>query len=182
MRRAAPWLLWWTGAFCFYLLLVWKISLAEVLVGGAAAALAAGVAEAARRAGMAHLSVDVRWPARARRLPRGVVADTILLGVTLWRHLTGRRTGPGEFRVASLASGSDDARSAARRALLVAGLTVTPNTIVVAFDADEDHMLPSCARCTAATSATTSRGSCWGLLCSGVSSPGRSAEPQADAR
>lgn len=141
MRRAAPWLLWWAGGFCFYLLLVWKVSLAEVLVGGAAAALAAGLAEAARRAGMAHLTVDVRWLARAGRLPKGVAVDTVLLGVTLWRHLTGRRTGPGEFRVASLASGGDDARSATRRALVVAGLSVTPNTIVVAFHADENHML-----------------------------------------
>jgi hypothetical protein len=36
---------------------------------------------------------------------------------------------------------SDDPEDAARRALLVAGLSVTPNSVVVGVDADRDEVL-----------------------------------------
>ena len=140
-KRAWSWIFWWVGALAFYLLLAWKVSLAEVLLGCVAAALTATVAVGAGRRGMAHFAPDRRWAARARRLPSRTVGDTFLLARALIHHSRGTRPSVGDFRVVALDSGGDDARSAARRAFVVAGLTVTPNTIVVSFDADADHML-----------------------------------------
>jgi hypothetical protein len=47
----------------------------------------------------------------------------------------------GEFRVVAFPSEDDDARSAARRALATAAVSVAPNTLVVGVEGGEGVML-----------------------------------------
>ena len=66
--------------------------------------------------------------------------DTWLLTVALWRHCTGSPV-RGVFRVVPFPSEADDDRSAARRALVTALVSVAPNTVVVGVEGAEGEML-----------------------------------------
>jgi hypothetical protein len=69
-----------------------------------------------------------------------VLRDCWLLAAALWRHCTGRPV-RGEFRVVPFPVEADDARSAARRALATALVSVAPNTVVVGVEGGEGEML-----------------------------------------
>jgi multisubunit Na+/H+ antiporter MnhE subunit len=129
----------WIVLLALWLLLV-TVSVSELLAGVVAAAIAATAVEVVHAQGLVRFDPDPRWLLRIWKLPRGIVRDCWLLSVALVRHLTGRSVNSG-FRAIPFHSGGDDARSSARRALVVPALSVSPNTYVIGIDEESDLML-----------------------------------------
>jgi len=112
----------------------------EVIVGLVAAAIAATAAELVRSQELVRFRLDPHWLRGLPGLPWQVLHDTWLLTVALWRHCTGSPV-RGVFRVVPFPSEADDDRSAARRALATALVSVAPNTVVVGVEGAEGEML-----------------------------------------
>jgi multisubunit Na+/H+ antiporter MnhE subunit len=147
--RVGLWLSWWTVFTLFWMLLVGTLVAPEVAVGALAAAVAATVAEIVRVQDARRFRPRLRWLLRARRLPGLVVADSITVFAALWRHLRGVPAA-GAFRAFRYPTRGESSRDAARRALLNAAISITPNTIVVGIDEESElilvHQLVPCER------------------------------------
>ena len=140
-QRVAHWLAWWIALFFLWQLFVNTFVAAEVLAGLVAAAVAATAAEAVRGQGLVHFHPKARWLMRARVLPLAVVQDSLTLARVLWRRIATHEELSGDFSTVPFDSRGDDPESAARRALYVAAISLTPNTYVLGIDRDEDVML-----------------------------------------
>lgn len=125
---------WWTIFFGLYLLFASKLAGSEVVVGFAAAALAATGATLTSRAARQRFRARVRWLLLLGRLPGRILTDCGMVGLALWRRLARRKTVKGKFRTIPFDPGGQDALSTVRRALVTAGISLAPNTYVVAID------------------------------------------------
>jgi multisubunit Na+/H+ antiporter MnhE subunit len=135
------WMCWWVAFVVTWLLLVGTLERNEILAGVGAGAVAATVAELVRVQDYRRFRPRAKWLFRAARLPAHVFADSLLVFRVLYRRLfTADRRG-GAFRACRLDPGGDDAQSAARRALIVASLSLAPNTYVVGIDEEEGLIL-----------------------------------------
>lgn len=133
---------WWAGLVALYLLLVDTTETAEVAAALIIAAIATASLLLVTALGMAHGAPRLRWLALlARRLPARVVKDCAIVFAALWRRLVLREAVDGAFRVVHFDPGGDDPRSAARRALIVAGISLPPNSYVVSLDAEAGSLL-----------------------------------------
>ena len=115
---------WWLALLVFYLLLVSKVPWPEVVAGSVAALFAAGAAALTKRAGQLRFLPTwqgMKWLVPA---PLKALRDCGLLGAALWWRLSGSREVVGVFRAVPFDPGGDDPRSAARRALVIAGITL----------------------------------------------------------
>jgi multisubunit Na+/H+ antiporter MnhE subunit len=139
-RRANLWIVWYVSLVVLWLAFVDTLALAEVVLGLVAAAVAASAAEVVRTQALIRFHMEPSWLRDLRMLPWQVLRDSWLLGVALWRHLTGHPV-RGVFRVVPFPSERDDARSGARRALATGVLSLAPNTYVVGIEGDEGVML-----------------------------------------
>ncbi len=70
-----------------------------------------------------------------------MVRDTATVFAALWRHLFTSDRVQGAWRALPYEAGGDDPRSAARRALVTAAISATPNTYVVGIDRETNVML-----------------------------------------
>jgi multisubunit Na+/H+ antiporter MnhE subunit len=140
-ERVTHWLAWWIALVLLWQLFVNTFAGAEVVAGLAAAAVAATAAEVVRGQGLVHFRPRARWLPRTRALPPAVLQDSLTLARMLWRRIVARESVSGEFSTVSFESGGDDPESAARRALYVAAISLTPNTYVLGIDRDENVML-----------------------------------------
>jgi multisubunit Na+/H+ antiporter MnhE subunit len=139
-RRAGFWIAWYVALVVLWLAFVDTLAWEEVAAGLVAAAVAATAAEIVRSQDLVRFRLEPRWLRGLSGLPWQVVRDTWLLTAALWRHTTGRPV-HGTFRVVPFPSEADDARSAARRALVTAVCSVAPNTVVVGVEGGEGEML-----------------------------------------
>jgi multisubunit Na+/H+ antiporter MnhE subunit len=139
-RRAGFWVAWYVALVVLWLAFVDTLAWEEVAAGLVAAAVAATAAEIVRSQDLVRFRLEPRWLRGLSGLPWQVVRDTWLLTAALWRHTTGRPV-RGTFRVVPFPSEADDARSAARRALVTAVCSVAPNTVVVGVEGGEGEML-----------------------------------------
>jgi multisubunit Na+/H+ antiporter MnhE subunit len=137
--RIGWWLASWVVLLGLWLLLV-TVSVAELIAGMVAAAIAATAFEVVRAQGLVRFDPDPRWFLRMWKIPRSVVRDCWILTAALFHHLTGKPVNSG-FRAIPFRSGGDDDRSSARRALVVPALSVSPNTYVIGIDEGSDLML-----------------------------------------
>lgn len=137
--RIGWWVAWWVALLGLWLLLV-TVSVAELIAGMIAAAIAATAAEVVQAQGLVRFDPDPRWLLRVWKLPGSIVRDCWLLSVALIRHLAGHPVNSA-FRAIPFRRGGDDARSSARRALVVPALSVSPNTYVIGIDEESDLML-----------------------------------------
>jgi len=74
-------------------------------------------------------------------LPWRILVDCFALFAALWGHLAKREPVRGAFRAFRFTSTGDDARAAAKRALITAAITSTPNTYVVGLDRQRQLIL-----------------------------------------
>ncbi len=126
--------------FLLYLLLVGKIAWPELLAGGLIAAVAVTAREAACRCGGArHLFIST-WAVRFIHLPWQVVTDSVRVFAVAARALVQSR-GRGQFLHVPFDPGGEDPASAGRRALVVGGLSVTPNAIAVQVEPHKRRLL-----------------------------------------
>lgn len=123
------------------ILFVGKVDAQETPVGAAVALVAAAVAVAA--AGLAGRRYRIRaaWLRFVPRVGFGVVRDTVLLAGVLARRLAGGPLPDDRFEELPFEHGGDDSESTARRALAVAAVNASPNTIVISTDPERETML-----------------------------------------
>jgi multisubunit Na+/H+ antiporter MnhE subunit len=138
--RARYWVAWFLPLFVLWLAFVDTLAIAEVVVGLVAAAVAATASEVVRDQDLVRFRLKVSWLRDLRLVPLQVLRDCWTLAGALWRHLTGRPV-HGVFRALPFPAERDDARSAARRALVTGVVSLTPNTYVVGIEGDDGSVL-----------------------------------------
>lgn len=140
-RRAGVWLTWWVLMMSFWIILDDSLATDELLAGAAAAALAATLAELAGYQSATRLHMRIEWLGPALRLPVELAADTWTVFAALWRQLARGQQPASGFREVAVPFGGQSMEARSRRALLVAGKSVAPNTFVVGLDAKRDVMV-----------------------------------------
>ena len=140
-RRAGAWLTWWVLLMSFWVILDDSIATDELLAGAGAAALAAFLAELATYQAAARVRVRARWLARVFGLPGQVAGDTLIVFGALWRRLAHGEEPPSGFRVVPVRYGDDSAEGRTRRALLVGGKSIAPNSFALGIDSGTNTMV-----------------------------------------
>jgi multisubunit Na+/H+ antiporter MnhE subunit len=140
-RRAGAWLAWWVLLMSFWVILDDSIATDELLAGAGAAALAALLAELVTYQAAARVRIRARWLARVIGLPGQLAGDTVIVFAALWRQLARAEEPPSGFRVLPVAYGDDTAEGKTRRALLVGGRSIAPNTFVLGIDSGTNTMV-----------------------------------------
>ncbi|MFL5798119.1 MAG: Na+/H+ antiporter subunit E [Actinomycetota bacterium] len=140
--RFVVWLAWAVGCMALWMLLTSTVDRPELIVGAGVSVIAASIVEAVRDREAFGFRPRLRWVRLAVGIPRRIVSDTVSLTGVLIRHATGRRRVRGVFVAVPFPHGPEgDPEAAARRALATVGISVSPNTYVVGFDAGRDEVL-----------------------------------------
>ena len=130
-----------TGALFFgaYLLLVLQVSADELLAGALVGSVAAGLLEAIRAQTQLEFRLRIAWfGVLLRRVPGQAWADCVLLA----RGLFARQLPVGELRAVPFDGERGEPNEAAgRRALVVVGASLSPNSVVIAVDAASRRLL-----------------------------------------
>jgi hypothetical protein len=125
----------------FWVVLDYSVATDELLAGAGAAALGAALAELAAEQARTRFRMRLRWLAPALRLPGDTVRDTMIVLAALGRRLlTGRQPNSG-YRELPVAYGDDTAAGQTRRALLIGGQSVAPNSFALGLDAERGVMV-----------------------------------------
>lgn len=140
-RRAVFWLAWYLPLFGLWMLFVGSLALEEIALGALAAAATATAADLVRAQDLVRFHMRPRWLRDVWRVPWQVVVDSGVLAVALWRQLSRPGSVRGRFVVLPFPREGDDAAAAARRALTVAVVSLTPNAYVVGVEGDEGAVL-----------------------------------------
>jgi hypothetical protein len=88
-----------------------------------------------------RLRVRAAWLMPAIRLPAEVARDTVIVFAALWRRLARGEEPASGFRELPARYGGDSAAAVTRRALLIGGRSLAPNSFVVGIEAGRDVML-----------------------------------------
>jgi len=133
---------WWAALYGLWLLLVFKLDLAELITGAACSLIAAAAVAAVEREGHIHFRIRPSWLLPLLKLPWRSLADSAIVFTALARGLTGGRMPYGSVRAVRFdAGGERDPRDSSRRALAGWIGSFTPNGFVIGIDLDEDVML-----------------------------------------
>lgn len=124
--------------FGVYLLLVDQLETDELVAGTATAVLATIAFETLHAKTERHFAIRIAWLRRLASLPWTVLKDT----ATILRAGLGRVPPDGLGRTLAIPfrskTGLEEAHDAGRRALVVGGISVTPNVFVVLRQQDRD--------------------------------------------
>jgi multisubunit Na+/H+ antiporter MnhE subunit len=141
-HHALPWLGWAVLSMALWLAFTTTINKSQAVVGLGTSIIAATAGEIVRARIPVGFRPRLRWFRHAVRLPWSIVKDTATVLAVLANHVTGRKRVRGQWRAVPFPHGSpQDHEAGARRALVTAGVTMTPNTVVVGVDADRDELL-----------------------------------------
>ena len=140
-RRVGSWLVWWVLMMSLWVMIDDSVSTDELLAGAGAAALAALVAELVTYQAATRFRMRVEWLVPALSLPGQVARDTMIVYRALWRRLVHGEQPPSAFLEIPARFGDDTPEGVTRRALLVGGTSVAPNTFVLGLDQDRDVMV-----------------------------------------
>jgi multisubunit Na+/H+ antiporter MnhE subunit len=125
----------------FWVIVDDSIEADELLVGAGAAALAALLAELAGYQAATRLRMRIEWLGPALRLPLEVARDTRIVFVALWRQVVLRQPPRSGFREVGIRYGGETLEDKTRRALLVGGKSLAPNTFALGLDAERSVMV-----------------------------------------
>jgi multisubunit Na+/H+ antiporter MnhE subunit len=140
-RRVGAWLAWWVVLMSFWVILDDSLALDELLAGAGAAALGAFLAELAGYQAAARLRLRIEWLTPALRLPGETARDTVIVFAALYRRLAHGQEPDSGFRELPARYGDETIEGKTRRALLVGGKSVAPNTFVLGIDSGRDVMI-----------------------------------------
>jgi multisubunit Na+/H+ antiporter MnhE subunit len=142
IARFVTWPAWAVGSMALWMLLTSTVAGPELIVGAGVSMVAAATVQVVRVQGAFGFRPRLRWLRHAVGIPGRIVGDTVRLTAVLVRHATGRRRVRGAFVAVPFVHGAEgDPEAAARRALATVGISVSPNTYVVGFDARRDELL-----------------------------------------
>lgn len=113
--------------------LLGKLDPQETPAGIAVALIASAATVAGARAANAQFRLRWRWLGLAPVVARNIVRDTFIVFGALLRAVAGRPVRDAFLEI-PFDPGGTDSESAARRALVVAGISTSPNEIVLAVD------------------------------------------------
>ena len=139
--KARLWVAWWVAFFISYMLLAGVWVAEELMAAAIAATISATVAEVVRVQDVRRFRPRLRSVLRAYRLPPSILSDCGVVFRALWRHLVKHEEINGAFRALRLPVGGTGEWAAARRALLNAAISITPNTYVVGIDEKNEVVL-----------------------------------------
>jgi hypothetical protein len=131
---------WWLALWGIYLVLVGKVSPAELIFGLLAALISAIAAEMMRQQGAFHFSFKRNSIGHLTRLPWQALADSALVLASDCRRLFESQDS-GRFLEIEFNPGDHSAISAMRRALVTAAVSFAPNSFVVLLDAKRGRLL-----------------------------------------
>ncbi|MBV8539890.1 MAG: Na+/H+ antiporter subunit E [Pseudonocardiales bacterium] len=140
-RRARSWLVWWALLMSLWVVLDYSLALAELLVGAGVAAVGAFLTELVADQAASHFRMRMRWLVPVLALPGRVARDTVIVFGALFRQLVQGAEPTGGFSAVTTAWGDESARGRTRRALLVAGTSMAPNTLVLGIDRERAVMV-----------------------------------------
>jgi multisubunit Na+/H+ antiporter MnhE subunit len=140
-RRVGSWLVWWALLMAFWVVLDYSLAAAELLVGAGVAAVGAFVTELVAYQAASHFRMRIKWLVPMFALPGRVVRDTVIVFGALFRRLVHGEEPASGFLAVTKAWGDESAQGLTRRALLVGGSSVAPNTLVLGIDRDRDVMI-----------------------------------------
>ena len=144
----ASWVRYWVVLSIINVLFVGNLKLAEALAGMVIAGLAALAMVAVRWYGSIDYRFRAAWIGRVARVPLQIFPDSFRLLFALLNSLAGRPF-HGRFVEIKFDPGGDDAESAARRVLVVAAISIPPNSFVTRVDCErgciEIHQLEPAA-------------------------------------
>jgi multisubunit Na+/H+ antiporter MnhE subunit len=125
-----------------WVLLTSTLRASELVVGAVAAVLAGVAVHTVRHRVTFGFRPKLRWLRRAVPIPWRIVSETWQTTAALVRHVTGSKRVRGALVAVPFRHGPPaDPEAAARRALVTAGLSAGPNTVVVGIDPDRDELL-----------------------------------------
>jgi multisubunit Na+/H+ antiporter MnhE subunit len=125
----------------FWVMIDDSVATDELLAGAGAAALAALLAEVVTYQAATRFQMRLRWLVPALSLPGQVARDTLIVYRALWRRLAHGEQPPSAFLEVPARFGDDTPEGITRRALLVGGTSVAPNTFVLGMDSERDVMV-----------------------------------------
>ncbi len=141
IRRAGAWLVWWVLLMSLWILIDDTLALAELVAGAAVAALSASLVELIANQADSRFRMRIEWLQPAFRLPVDLARDTLRVLGVLWRQIIRGEEPDSGFRVLPVRFGDDTPEGATRRALLVGGRSVAPNTFVLGLDRETGLMV-----------------------------------------
>lgn len=113
----------------------------ELLVGAGVAALAASLVEIAQYQAGSHVRIRIEWLASAVTLPLDVARDTFIVFAALARRLVTGSLPPSGFKEVPVHAGGDSTEDVTRRALIIGGTSLAPNTFALGIDDERDVMV-----------------------------------------
>jgi multisubunit Na+/H+ antiporter MnhE subunit len=140
-RRVGGWLTWWVLLMSFWVILDDSIATDELLAGAGAAAIGAFLAELVTYQAATRLRMRIEWAALALRLPKEVARDTGIVFAALYRRLARGAEPASGFRELTVRYGDNTAAGQTRRALLIGGTSVAPNSFALGIDSERDVMI-----------------------------------------
>jgi len=140
MKRIGVWLSWWSGFAALFLLLAGSVAWAEVAAGAVAAVFATD-AILCGPPNRHEFAPEIAWLAKLMSIPGQAVRDCGTLTAALWRRVVRQELVEGGLCEVPFQSGREDARSAARRAVVMMALSVAPNSYVVDVDMRREVLL-----------------------------------------
>lgn len=122
-----------------WILFVFQLTPSEIVVGTVCSALAAFALYATLEIVPLCFQPKLRWIAQCWRLPGMIAQDLWILLKALARHL-GYQPSQAVFQLEHFDATGEDCRAAARRALAVLFLSITPNSVVLLVDLENSTL------------------------------------------
>ncbi len=124
-----------TFFFILYLVLAAKVSLTEVIAGLCVAAVVISFFIWIRAKARLRFRVKRGWPwFLLKRIGLKPVTDCGWVFLALWRFVINRKPIKGQLLSSPFEPGGEDHESASRRALVLAIVSITPNTLSIMID------------------------------------------------
>lgn len=131
---------WWAALFAVYLLLAGKTSGAELVAGAALAVIATIALTKVRLESGARFELKAAWLRPLASVPWQTLRDCfVVLAADCARVFRSR--GSGRFSEREFNPGGKDSASSTRRAVVVAAVSVAPNSIVLGIDREAHRLL-----------------------------------------
>jgi multisubunit Na+/H+ antiporter MnhE subunit len=126
--------------FMLWMLCVSKIDRLEIILGLVAAAIGTAADQVVKQIDPGRF----RWKVKQTLLifwePWYAIDGTAAIFKAFARKLLGKRS-EAQFKAVALDAGGDDPESQARRALMIAYMTIPPNFIIIGIDCKRNKML-----------------------------------------